>query len=36
LAHESILIGTPVLGYGNGGLGELLKKSHSIIVQDID
>lgn len=34
IAHESILVGTPVIGYGNAGLGDLLKESHSIVVNN--
>ena len=36
VAHESLLLGTPVLGYKSGGLGDLLKESNSIIVNSID
>lgn len=36
VAHESLLVGTPVIGYDKGGLGELLKGSHSLIAQNID
>jgi hypothetical protein len=32
-AHESILVGTPVIGYANGGLSDLLQLSHSKIVK---
>lgn len=32
VAHESMLVGTPVIGYNRGGLGELLLGSNSIIV----
>lgn len=34
IAHESILVGTPVIGYDSGGLGDLLRESHSIIVKN--
>ncbi len=36
VAHESILLGTPVIGYANGGLSDLLKISQSIIVDSTD
>lgn len=36
VSHESILVGTPVIGYNKGGLGNLLKESNSIIVKDIE
>lgn len=36
VAHESLLTGTPVIGYDRGGLGDLLKESGSIIVQDTE
>ncbi len=36
ISHESILVGTPVIGYNRGGLGDLLKESSSIVVADID
>lgn len=32
VAHESMLVGTPVIGYATGGLGELLKGSNALIV----
>lgn len=32
-AHESILVGTPVIGYANGGLSDLLQLSHSKMVK---
>lgn len=32
IAHESILLGTPVIGYANGGLGNLLVEANQIIV----
>lgn len=35
ISHESILVGTPVIGYDRGGLGDLLKASNSVIVKDI-
>ncbi len=35
VAHESLLVGTPVIGYERGGLGELLRGSHSLIAQNI-
>lgn len=36
MAHESMLLGTPVIGYNAGGLGDLLKESKSIIVNSVD
>jgi glycosyltransferase involved in cell wall biosynthesis len=36
MAHESILVGTPVIGYKRGGLGDLLKESNSVVVDSID
>jgi glycosyltransferase involved in cell wall biosynthesis len=36
LSHESILVGTPIIGYANGGLGDLLKESKSTIVNSVD
>jgi hypothetical protein len=36
VAHESILVGTTVVGYDRGGLGELLKLSGSVIVKDAE
>lgn len=36
LTHESLLVGTPVIGYANGGLSDLLKESNSIIVKNIE
>lgn len=36
VAHESLLLGTPVLGFKSGGLGDLLKESNSIIVNSVD
>lgn len=36
VAHESLLVGTPVIGYDRGGLGDLLRESNSIIVKNID
>ena len=36
LAHESILVGTNVIGYCKAGLGELLQLSNSFIVNSID
>ena len=36
VAHESMLLGTPVIGYNAGGLGDLLKESKSIIVNSVD
>ncbi len=36
VAHESLLVGTPVIGYDKGGLGDLLRDSNSIIVHNID
>lgn len=36
VAHESILVGTPVIGYNKGGLGDLMKASRSVVVRDID
>ena len=32
MAHESILVGTPIIGLDSGGLGDLLKESGSYIV----
>jgi glycosyltransferase involved in cell wall biosynthesis len=32
IAHESLLVGTPVIGYDKGGLGDLLRESDSYIV----
>jgi glycosyltransferase involved in cell wall biosynthesis len=36
MVHESILVGTPVIGYASGGLGDLLQESGSYIVQSAD
>ncbi|MFN4084174.1 MAG: hypothetical protein ACK4K9_11135 [Bacteroidia bacterium] len=36
VAHESMLVGTPVIAYGNGGLGELVKGANNFIVNNID
>lgn len=36
MAHESILLGTPVIGYAKGGLGDLLQESNSFIVSNIE
>ena len=36
IAHESVLVGTTVIGYDKAGLGELLHLSESIIVKNID
>ncbi len=36
VAHESMLLSTPVIGYDKGGLGDLMKESHSIIVKNIE
>lgn len=36
LVHESILVGTNVIGYNKAGLGELLQLSNSFIVNSID
>ncbi len=36
VAHESILLGTNVIGFNLGGLGDLLKESNSFIVEDIE
>jgi glycosyltransferase involved in cell wall biosynthesis len=36
LSHESILVGTPIIGYANGGLGDLLKESKSMVVNSVD
>ncbi len=36
LAHESILVGTPVIGYDKGGLGDLLRESNSLVVRNIE
>jgi hypothetical protein len=34
MVHESILVGTPVIGYDKGGLGDLLRESNSYIVKN--
>jgi glycosyltransferase involved in cell wall biosynthesis len=36
IAHESLLVGTPVIGYNKGGLGDLLKESGSYTVNDME
>lgn len=36
IAHESILLGTPVIGYQKGGLGNLLEEGQSIIVKNAE
>jgi len=36
IAHESLLVGTPVIGYARGGLGNLLTESNSYIVNNAD
>ncbi len=36
VAHESLLLGTPVIGYKKGGLGDLLSESNSIAVKNIE
>lgn len=36
VAHESLLLNTPVIGYQKAGLGDLLKESNSICVKNID
>ncbi len=36
MVHESILVGTPVIGYARGGLGDLLRESDSYIVRSVD
>jgi len=36
MAHESILLGTPVVGLDMGGLGDLLRESDSYIVTSAD
>lgn len=36
LTHESILVGTPVIGYGKGGLGDLLRASDNYIVETVE
>lgn len=36
VAHESLLVGTPVIGYDNGGLGDLLRESNSIVVKNAE
>jgi glycosyltransferase involved in cell wall biosynthesis len=33
-AHESILVGTPVIGSGTGGMQELLEKTKQTILSD--
>jgi glycosyltransferase involved in cell wall biosynthesis len=34
VSHESILVGTPVIGFNKGGLGDLLKESNMLIVNN--
>ena len=34
MVHESLLVGTPVIGFQTGGLGDLLMASNSYIVHD--
>jgi len=36
IAHESLLVNTPVIGFKRGGLGDLLKESNSVIVNSIE
>lgn len=36
VAHESILVGTPIIGYKNAGLGDLIRESQSVDVKNID
>lgn len=36
VAHESILLGTNVIGFNLGGLGNLLTESNSFIVEDLE
>lgn len=36
MVHESILVGTPVIGFDKGGLGDLLTESSSYIVSSVD
>ena len=36
VAHESIVLGTTVIGFDKGGLGDLLKESNSHLVNTID
>jgi len=36
MVHESILVGTPVIGYAKGGLGDLLRESDSYIVNSAE
>ena len=36
VAHESIIVGTPVIGFHKGGLADLLIDSNSIIVNDAE
>ena len=36
VAHESLLLGTQVIGYKKGGLGDLLTGANAIIVNTID
>lgn len=36
VAHESILVGTTLLGLNKGGLGELLKESNMVTVNGVD
>jgi len=35
LAHESLLVGTPVIGYKKGGLGDLLTEGNCCVVSNI-
>lgn len=36
IAHESLLVKTPVIGTGSGGMGELLLKSGQVIIKDLN
>lgn len=36
VAHESLLVGTPVIGFKKGGLGDFLKESNSIIANNAE
>ncbi|MCX6350332.1 MAG: hypothetical protein NTX03_00545 [Bacteroidetes bacterium] len=36
VAHESLLVGVPVIGYNRGGLGNLLQESNAYIVQNVE
>lgn len=36
VAHESVLLGTPVIGSDNAGLGNLLREAHCFIVDSVE